>query len=30
MFARQVQNVWRNARIGWSRPGDVTHQISVD
>jgi len=30
MLIRQVQNVWRNARMGWSRPDDVTHQISVD
>ena len=27
MLVRQAQNVWRNARIGWSRPDDVTHQI---
>jgi TRAP-type C4-dicarboxylate transport system permease small subunit len=30
MFARQAINVWRNARIGWSRPDDVTHQIAAD
>jgi TRAP-type transport system small permease protein len=30
MLIRQVCNVWRNARIGWSRPDDVTHQVSVD
>ena len=30
MLIRQVQNVWRNARMGWSRPDDVTHQISAD
>ena len=30
MLIRQAQNVWRNARIGWSRPDDVTHQISAD
>ena len=30
MLIRQVINVWRNARIGWSRPGDVTHQIAAD
>ena len=30
MFIRQAQNVWRNARAGWTRPDDVTHQISAD
>jgi TRAP-type C4-dicarboxylate transport system permease small subunit len=30
MFIRQAMNVWRNARIGWSRPDDVTHQIAAD
>jgi TRAP-type C4-dicarboxylate transport system permease small subunit len=30
MFARQAQNVWRNARKGWKRPNDVTHQIAPD
>jgi TRAP-type C4-dicarboxylate transport system permease small subunit len=30
MLIRQARNVWRNARIGWSRPDDVTHQISAD
>src|SRR3989440_2926276 len=30
LFARQMINVWRNARIGWSRPDDVTHQIAAD
>ena len=30
MLIRQAQNVWRNARIGWSRPDDVTHQVSAD
>ena len=30
MLIRQAINVWRNARIGWSRPDDVTHQVSVD
>jgi TRAP-type C4-dicarboxylate transport system permease small subunit len=30
MLIRQVINVWRNARIGWSRPDDVTHQIAAD
>ena len=30
MFVRQAVNVWRNARIGWSKPTDVTHQIAAD
>ena len=30
MLIRQAQNVWRNARTGWTRPDDVTHQISAD
>jgi TRAP-type C4-dicarboxylate transport system permease small subunit len=30
MLVRQAQNVWRNAQKGWSRPDDVTHQISAD
>ena len=30
MLFRQIQNVWRNYRIGWSRPDDVTHQIAAD
>ena len=30
MFLRQAINVWRNARIGWSRPNDVTHQVAAD
>ena len=30
MFARQAQNVWRNARNGWKRPDDVIHQIAPD
>ena len=30
MLVRQIQNVWRNARTGWSRPHDVTHQIAAD
>ncbi|TMJ04788.1 MAG: TRAP transporter small permease [Alphaproteobacteria bacterium] len=30
MFVRQAINLWRNARIGWSRPDDVTHQIAAD
>jgi len=30
MLIRQALNVWRNARMGWSRPDDVTHQVSAD
>jgi len=30
MFVRQAINVWRNARIGWSQPDDITHQVSAD
>ena len=30
MLIRQAINVWRNARIGWSKPDDVTHQVSAD
>ena len=30
MLMRQAINVWRNARTGWSRPDDVTHQIAAD
>jgi TRAP-type C4-dicarboxylate transport system permease small subunit len=30
MLIRQVINVWRNAKAGWSRPDDVTHQIAAD
>src|SRR4051812_43675934 len=30
MVARQMINVWRNARIGWSRPDDITHQVAAD
>jgi len=30
MLFRQAQNVWRNARNGWKRPDDVTHQIAPD
>ena len=30
MLMRQAINVWRNARIGWSRPDDITHQVSAD
>jgi TRAP-type C4-dicarboxylate transport system permease small subunit len=28
MFVRQVINVWRNARSGWRRPGDIAHPAS--
>jgi len=30
MFVRQAVNVWRNARMRWSRPDDITHQVSAD
>src|SRR6185295_1451504 len=30
MLIRQIMNVWRNARAGWSKPDDVTHQIAAD
>ncbi|MFZ0094842.1 MAG: TRAP transporter small permease, partial [Pseudolabrys sp.] len=30
MLIRQIQNVWRNAKAGWSRPDDVTHQVAAD
>ena len=30
MLFRQAQNVWRNARAGWRRPDDITHQIAPD
>ena len=30
MLIRQVQNVWRNARAGWKKPDDITHQIVAD
>src|SRR5262245_53586798 len=30
MFVRQAVNVWRNARAGWRRPDDITHQVSAD
>src|ERR1043166_9548100 len=30
MFIRQTLNVWHNARIGWRRPDDITHQIHPD
>ncbi len=30
MLFRQAVNVWRNAREGWKKPHDVTHQIAAD
>jgi len=30
MLIRQIQNVWRNARAGWKKPDDITHQIAAD
>ena len=30
MLIRQAINVWRNARAGWQRPDDITHQVSAD
>jgi TRAP-type C4-dicarboxylate transport system permease small subunit len=30
MFVRQAMNIWRSAKIGWSKPDDVTHQIAAD
>lgn len=30
MLARQIQNVWRNARAGWRKPPDVTQQAAAD
>jgi TRAP-type C4-dicarboxylate transport system permease small subunit len=30
MFVRQAFNVYRNARTGWAKPDDVTHQIAAD
>jgi TRAP-type transport system small permease protein len=30
MLIRQIQNVWRNAKSGWSRPDDVIHQVAPD
>jgi TRAP-type transport system small permease protein len=30
MFIRQAMNTWRNARAGWRRPDDITHQIHAD
>ena len=30
MLVRQVQTLWRNARIGWRKPHELTDQIPVD
>ena len=30
MLIRQAMNVWHNAREGWRRAEDITHQIHVD
>ena len=30
MLIRQAINVWRNARAGWRRPDDITHQVHPD
>ena len=30
MLFRQIMNVWHNARMRWSRPDDITHQIHAD
>src|SRR6267154_2966656 len=30
MLIRQAMNVWRNAREGWRKAEDITHQIHVD
>lgn len=30
MLIRQAMNVWRNARIGWTKPHAVTDQIAAD
>ena len=30
MLIRQIQNVWRNARAGWKKTDDITHQIAAD
>jgi TRAP-type C4-dicarboxylate transport system permease small subunit len=29
MLIRQAMNVWRNARDGWRKPDDITHQVSA-
>lgn len=30
MLFRQIINVWRNYRLGWTKPHDVTQQIAAD
>jgi TRAP-type transport system small permease protein len=30
MFGRKIFVVWRNAREGWRKPHDVSHQIAAD
>jgi TRAP-type transport system small permease protein len=30
MLFRQAMNVWRNARMGWNKTDDITHQIAAD
>lgn len=30
MLFRQAVNVWRNARMGWKKPHDITDQIAAD
>ena len=30
MLLRQAMNVWRNARMGWKKPHDVTETIAAD
>ena len=30
MLLRQIQTLWRNARIGWRKPHELTDQIQAD
>jgi len=30
MLLRQIQTIWRNARIGWRKPHELTDQIHAD
>jgi TRAP-type C4-dicarboxylate transport system permease small subunit len=30
MLLRQIQVLWRNARIGWRKPHELTDQIQAD
>ena len=30
MFARQIHNVWKTARQGWTKPHDVVDQATAD